>query len=321
MSQRILLTGGNGFLGRHLAAELRQRGHVVTITDKDHVDLRDVVRCDVREFRQLTAVIEHARPDIVYHLAAEFGRRNGEEFYEELWATNAIGTKHLLRLQERYRFRLIFTSSSEIYGDYGGVMAEDVPDRVPLRQLNEYAISKWVNELQILNSASRAGTQSVRVRLFNIYGPGEEYTPYRSALCVFLYHALHGLPLTVYRTHRRTSCYVADAIRTLTNIPDRFHDGEVYNIAGLAPHDMESVARRILLLTGASPSLLHIEPQEAHNTVHKQPDTRKAVRDLGHQETTSLEEGLHQTMIWQRDYYHVPVPSTAPVAANALKIP
>lgn len=78
---------------------------------------------------RLSSVIHSC--DYVYHLAAEYGRWNGEDYYENLWTTNVIGTKNILRLQEKYRFRQIFFSSCEVYGDYDGIMTEDVMDKIP----------------------------------------------------------------------------------------------------------------------------------------------------------------------------------------------
>jgi dTDP-glucose 4,6-dehydratase len=118
-------------------------------------------------------VMDTIQPEFVYHLAAEFGRWNGEDYYEQVWRTNTIGTKNILRLQNEHNFRMVFTSSSEVYGNWEGKMTEDVLMRHPIRQMNDYAISKWVNELQIMNAESRFRTESVRVRLFNTYGPGE----------------------------------------------------------------------------------------------------------------------------------------------------
>lgn len=69
------------------------------------------MRCDIGDSRQLARVLDAAQPELVFHLAAEFGRWNGEDYYERVWATNAIGTKHLLRQQEARRFRLVFTSA------------------------------------------------------------------------------------------------------------------------------------------------------------------------------------------------------------------
>ena len=82
-------------------------------------------RGDVGEFRQFESVVEEARPEFVYHLAAEFGRRNGEDFYETMWKANAVGTKNLVTLQRRYGFRSVVFSSSEVYGDYEGAMDEE----------------------------------------------------------------------------------------------------------------------------------------------------------------------------------------------------
>src|SRR5260370_12410082 len=93
-------------------------------------------------------------------------------------------------------------------------------------------MKKWVKEVQIRNSGRQYGTESVVVRLFNTYGPGEYYSPYRSVNCRFLYCALNGLRWTVYRGHSRTSTYLADTARTLATIVDNFKPGETYNIGG-----------------------------------------------------------------------------------------
>ena len=251
MSEKnILVTGGLGAVGTHLVSELRSRGHRVFVADMRHHHDPDYARCDVGEFHQVERLWtgggwangyapKGRRFDCVYHLAAEFGRWNGEDYYENVWRTNAVGVKNLLRMQEREGFEAVYFSSSEVYGDYNGVMSEDVMDRVEVKQMNDYAMSKWVNEMQVQNSAAQFGTRSVRVRLFNTYGPGEYYSPYRSVICMFCYRILHGLPITVYSGYRRTSTYIADMARTLGNICGNFKEGEVYNIGGLDFHTIE----------------------------------------------------------------------------------
>ena len=168
--------------------------------------------------RRLGAGLRLSKPhkfDVVYHLAAEFGRWNGEDYYENVWRTNAVGTKNIIRMQEREGFKAVYFSSSEVYGDYDGVMSEDVMDRVEIKQMNDYAMSKWVNEMQVLNSATQFGTKSVRVRLFNTYGPGEYYSPYRSVICLFCYRILHDIPIHVHSGYKRTSTFITDMARTL----------------------------------------------------------------------------------------------------------
>jgi dTDP-glucose 4,6-dehydratase len=301
----ILVTGGLGAVGSHLVSELRGRGHEVWINDLRHHHDARYLRGDVGDYRQLENVVSKRPFELVYHLAAEFGRWNGEDFYETLWQSNAIGTKNLIRLQEKHRFRHVFFSSSEVYGEYEGVMAEDVMDKHEIRQLNDYAISKWVGEMQVMNSAAMHGTESVRVRLFNTYGPGEPYSTYRSVICRFVYSALHDLPYTVYLGHTRTSTYISDMVRTLANIADRFKPGEVYNIAGLDYHDIKTVSDLILRVTGKTDRLVKYVEGEPFTTKHKKVDAQKAIRDLAHAPTVGLEQGIVETVKWMRAEYGV----------------
>lgn len=313
---RILVTGGLGTVGTGLVGELRRRGHTVISCDLRHqpdeigfsvrADLASpsYVRCDVSEFRQLARVFDCAGPfDLVYHTAAEFGRWNGEDFYEDLWRTNAIGTKHILRLQERHRFRLVHLSSSEVYGDWPSLMTETITDDYEIKQLNEYALSKWVNEIQLYNARRQYGGESVIVRLFNTYGPGEYYAPYRSVNCRFLYCALHGLPLVVHRGHSRTSTYLPDAIATLSNIADYFIPGETYNIGGSQLHTIEELAAIAIAVTEGDPSSITYRDAEPSTTRDKRVDVSKAVRHLSHRDTVSLSEGMRLTAEWMAATY------------------
>lgn len=300
---KILVTGGLGAVGKPLSKELMQRGHEVWISDRVHHHELCYIRCDIGEFHQVENLFAQAKFDYVYHLAAEFGRRNGEDFYESLWKTNAIGTKNIIRMQERLKFRMIFTSSSEVYGDHRGTMAEDVMEKVPIKQMNDYAMSKWVNEMQILNSTSKFCTETVRVRLFNTYGPGEYYSEYRSAICVFIYRALHNLPYTVYTKHKRTSSYIDDTVKTLANIVDNFKPSEVYNIAGSNLHDMKQASDLILGYLAIDDNLVEYLDLEENTTLEKKADVSKAIRDLGHRDTVSLEDGIARTTEWQKMVY------------------
>jgi dTDP-glucose 4,6-dehydratase len=312
----ILVTGGLGAVGGHLVPELRRRGHNVFVIDlRHHHNSPNYARCDVSEFRQVERLWQGggwghgytAKPrrfDVVYHLAAEFGRWNGEDYYENLWKANAIGTKNILRMQEREGFKAIYFSSSEVYGDYDGVMREDVMDTVEIKQLNDYAMTKWVNEQQVMNSAQQYKTQSVRVRLFNTYGPGEFYSPYRSVICLFCYRALHDIPYLVYRGHKRTSTYIADMARTLANISSAFKPGEVYNIGGTDYHDIETCSEIVLRLLGKSDNtLVEYRDSEILTTKQKLVDCSKAIRDLEHRSTVPLEEGIRRTLDWMKQAY------------------
>jgi dTDP-glucose 4,6-dehydratase len=313
---KILVTGGRGTIGRWLTKILQERGHDVVALDLMHDEhqigfsLRtddlsaNYVRCDMSQFRQLERVIEALGPfDFVYNAAAEFGRWNGEDYYENLWQSNVIGTKNLIRLQERHSFRLIHFSSSEVYGDWPNLMTETVMDEYEVKQMNDYAMTKWVNEMQIRNSAIHYGTESVVIRIFNTYGPGEYYSPYRSVNCRFMYCALHGLPWTVFKGYGRTSTFLPDTARTVANIVDNFRAGEVYNIGGDSYHTIEELSDIILRETGADPSLVEYREGEILTTRHKRVDISKSLRDLDHKNRVSLQEGVRQTVEWMRKVY------------------
>src|SRR2546426_11412611 len=306
-AERILVTGGGGFIGSSLVKELGSRGHDVIAADLDNSDREGYVRCDVRAFRQLERLFDSHRFDWVYHLAAEYGRWNGEEYFENLWQTNAIGAKNMIRLQEKRRFRLVFFSSAEIYGDYHGVMSEDLMERLPIKQLNDYAITKWAGELMCLNSAEQFGTETVRVRPVNCYGPGEHYTPYRGFIPKFIYHALKNKPYVVYKGHRRIIDYVEDTCRTFANIVDHFISGEVYNVAGRPEweRDIKAYSDLILKIVGRDDSLVTYKDAEPFTTRTKPVDCSKAVQDLKHDPKVTPEEGIRRTVAWMKQHYGV----------------
>lgn len=299
----ILVTGGLGTVGKVLVRALRARGHRVVISGLEHYHADDYVRCDVASFMQLARVFERDRFDYVYHLAAEFGRWNGEDYYDKLWTSNVIGTKNIIRMQETHGFGLVHFSSSEVYGDFEGVMTEDVMDKHEIRQLNDYALSKWVNEQQVLNSAEMHGTKSVRVRLFNTYGPGEYYSPYRSVICLFIYKALNDLPYKVYMGHHRTSSYVTDTCDTLATIVEKFKPGEVYNVGGTEYHDIKQLSDLILGYLKKSDAKVEYLPAEPFTTKDKKVSMEKAQRDLNHEPKVSLAVGIPRTIEWMRDVY------------------
>jgi dTDP-glucose 4,6-dehydratase len=307
----ILVTGGAGNIGTNLCKELRNRGHRVIACDLYNTERDDYIRCDVRNYRQLQYVFdEFGSFDFVYHLAAEYGRWNGEAYYENLWQTNNVGTKHILRLQEKLGFKHIFFSSCEVYGDYDGFMTENVMVNNKISdtyQMNDYAITKWAGELMCLNSTAMFGTEIVRVRPLNCYGPHEHFTPYRGFIPKFIYHALNDKPYTVYKGHKRIIDYVEDSCNTFANIVDNFIPGEVYNVGGRVEweKDIKEYSDIVLKVTGRDDSLVEYKEAEAFTTKIKTVDFSKAIKDLDHNPAVGPEEGIRRTAEWMKDVYRL----------------
>jgi dTDP-glucose 4,6-dehydratase len=298
--------------------ELKKRGHIVGGTDLRHADgagLDYYQRADIAQYRQLDRVMSDFSPDYVYHLAAEFGRHNGEEYYEQCWNSNAIGTKNVLQACGKRKTKLIFSSSSEIYGegDYWDVenIDEAMSDRVPLRQHNDYAISKWVNELQIMNQRKINPDQEIMtLRFFNAYGPGEYYHPYRSVCCLFAYRSLMRQPITVFEGYHRVFMYIDDFIPTLANCStdSMYQPGNTINIGGSeyrSVEDLHKITSSILGLPTTRPEVSYLK-RDGHNTVNKRPNICRAQETLLHNPTILLEEGMKKTIDWMLSVYQVP---------------
>lgn len=306
-AKKIMVTGGTGFIGTNLVSILRGRGHEVWTCDLKNAEDPQFIRCDVSNFRQVERLFEKHDFDYVYHLAAEYGRWNGEDYYENLWQTNVVGTKHMIRMQERKKFRMIFFSSAEVYGDYRGVMSEDVMEKVPLKQMNDYAMTKWVGEMQCLNSAEMFGTETVRVRPVNAYGPYEHYTPYRGVVPMTIYRALNDIPYTIYGGHKRIFDFVEDTATTFANIVDNFIPGEVYNVGSRQEWetDIKRVSDIILDYLGKDDSLVTYKDAEPFTTMVKTMDFSKAERDLKHNPKVPMEEGIPRAIEWMKQYYRI----------------
>lgn len=301
----ILITGGAGFIGTNLTNDLTSRGHNVKTIDIKPTHNKNHTRIDVTYYEQLARYFDANKFDFVFHLAAEYGRWNGEDHYDNLWRVNVVGLKNILRIQQQQKFKLISFSSAEVYGDFSGKMSEEIMDEIPIKQMNDYAISKWAGELQCLNHADMFGSEIVRVRPVNCYGPHEYYDPYRGVVPIFVHKCLIGESFTVHKGHKRIFDYVTDTARTVANISENFIAGEVYNVGSNEDWEItiEQLADVVIDVTGASSELVDVLGEESFTTKVKTMDFSKARRDLDHKAVIGIEEGISKYASWMRDYY------------------
>jgi dTDP-glucose 4,6-dehydratase len=323
---RILITGSEGVLGSTLMTELSRRGHMPYGCDLQHSSHPYVFRADISEFRQIERVFERVRPDLVYNLAAEFGRKNGQDFYEQLWKTNCIGTRNVIELCTRFRSKLAHASSSEAYGmadtyAAGRKLEEADLDKFAPQFHNEYALTKYTNERQITMAARNQGLDAVIFRFFNVYGPPEQYNPYRSVVCMFAYKLLTGNDITVYKNSYRTHLWIGDWARTVANLSSHdviptsaFRDPwpgsggtsvPVFNIGGRGVESTEHMLNLLQEIVGPQdiPSVITVLEEEKSNVASKEPDNTMAEIWLGHNPTKDFREGLTETVAYLRKIY------------------
>ena len=282
------------------------------------------MRADVAERRQIERVFRELGPfDLTLHLAAEFGRNNGQEFFEDLWRSNQIGTRNVIDLCIETESRLLLAGSSEAYGEstvyvpHDSVpLAESSLDIYAPAHWNEYALSKYCQERQVFIAASTRGLRAAVLRLFNCYGY-EYYTPYRSVVCLFIYRLMKGEPITVYRNYHRVFQWVGDFVKTVANAVERFDalprvDGfvgsrpgsvPVFNVGGREYLSVEEMKDKVVALLGGTDSNITYLDKEAANVTNKRPDISLAERDLGHDPKTLLDEGLPITVDWMAKVY------------------
>ncbi len=302
---KILITGGNGTLGTPLRQELKRRGHDVWTCGRSHDEYKHI-RCDIGESRQVERVFQQIKPDACYHFAGEFGRINGRDYPEQLWKTNCLGTRNVIEQCVEFDTRLIFSSSSEAYGSLAdkGKLTEFRLDHEVPRFHNEYALSKWTNEQQIHTAIKNQGLNATILRFFNVYGPGEKYTDYRSVICLFIYRALKNIPVTVYEKTHRSFLFVDDwttAVANILNVTTK--NGEAFNIGSDECVDLASLWDMIVEEVGGTESSVLRVDNETANIADKIPDNLKAQTLFGLEEKTTLREGLKKTVAWMREEY------------------
>jgi dTDP-glucose 4,6-dehydratase len=142
------------------------------------------------------------------------------------------------------------------------------------------------------------GTETVRIRPFNVYGPGDHYTPYRGFIPKFIHSTINEEGYVVYKGHKRTLEYIDDFVRAVATISENFKPGEVYNLGGDTQYDIKEVSDEILRALGKDDSKVTYEKAEGFTTKIKTPDSAKAKRDLGFKCKVNLRDGIKRTVGW-----------------------
>jgi UDP-glucose 4-epimerase len=275
----MLITGGAGFIGSHLAEALLAQGHhVVAVDNLSTGRLDNIAPLNSNPHFQFVyetitneTVMDRlvSECEVIFHLAAAVGVQLIVK--DPVWTmeTNIQGSEMILRLARRYRKKVVIASTSEVYGKSKDVPFREEADRVmgpTTKSRWSYAESKAIDEFLALAYHKQFGVPVVICRLFNTVGP-RQTGMYGMVIPRFVQQALAGAALTVYGDGQQTRCFcnVQDTLRAVIALA---HDpnavGEIFNIGSQEEVTIRALAERVLARTGAAGPIQMIPYEEAY---------------------------------------------------------
>ena len=257
----ILITGGAGFIGSHLAEALLSQGHEVTIIDNlstgrfeniAHLTESPSFHFAIESITNETVMDRLvSKSHLIFHLAAAVGVQLIVQKPVHTIETNIMGTEAVLRTALRYRVKVLLASSSEVYGKGNSIPFREDDDVVlgpTSRNRWAYAASKMVDEFLALAYHHEYGLPVTIFRLFNTVGP-RQTGRYGMVIPRFVKQALQNEPLTVYGDGQQSRCFlhVQDAVAAIQSLADKpAAEGQVYNIGSQEEITIQSLAEAVL---------------------------------------------------------------------------
>lgn len=304
-----LVTGGAGFIGSHLVEVLLAAGHKVigvdnllTGSEKNLQEAQKNPQFTFLNHDVTKPLLISERIDYIFHLASPASVVDYQKYPEETALVNSLGTIHLLNLAKQQGARLLFASTSEVYGDpkehpqtetyWGNVNPNGIRSC--------YDESKRFGEAMTMVYVRKHGLDARIVRIFNTYGPRMRKTDGR-VVSNFINQALEGKPLTVYGDGKQTRsfCYVSDLVEGIIKLMvTNGAKGEVVNLGNPEEYRVIDLAKKIKDLTRSSSEIVFSDlPEDDPNK--RRPDIAKAENLLGWKPRVSVDEGLVKTI----EYY------------------
>src|SRR6516162_4960703 len=328
---RVLITGGAGFIGSHLAEAYLARGDEVLILDDLSTGSIDNIR-HLRSNPRFHYTIEsvHHAPvvaelvdqcDVVVHLAAAVGVRLIVESPVRTIETNVHGTEVVLAQANKKKKKVLIASTSEVYG-----LSTDVPFRedgcLVLGPTSKgrwsYACSKAIDEFLALAYWKERKLPTIIVRLFNTVGP-RQTGQYGMVVPTFIKQALSNRPITIHGDGTQSRCFthVSDVVGALVGLID--HPGavgDVFNVGSSEEISIQTLAERVKGLTGSSSEIVHVPYEQAYgegfeDMPRRLPDITKIGNLIGYQPRKNLGEILTGVVDYFRD---------APSAASRTEV-
>ncbi|MFP9191295.1 GDP-mannose 4,6-dehydratase [Natrialbaceae archaeon A-CW1-1] len=314
----VLITGGGGFIGGHIAEGLTRAGHDVTVLDnlepyydlgiKEHnIDVAkeaaneanatyEFVEGSITDESLITDLVANA--DVVYHQAAQAGVRKSVEEPKKVNAYNVDGTINVLEAARTHDVnRVVVASSSSVYGKPDYLPYDEAH---PTEPVSPYGVSKLATEQYARVYNEIYGLPTVSLRYFTVYGP--RMRP-NMAMTNFVSRCLHGEPPVIYGDGSKTRdfTYVDDIIRVNEQLlEDNRADGEIMNVGSTDNIDIKALAEVIRDEIDPDLELEFTKPREG-DAEHTHADISKANDLIGYEPTTDIREGVAKFIDWYRE--------------------
>jgi len=322
---RILITGGAGFIGSHLAEKLINNGETVTVIDdlstgsiKNIAHLEgnknfNLVVDTVLNGTTLEQLIRNC--DIVYHMAAAVGVKLIVTEPVKTIVTNIRGTEIVLDLASKWRKKVILASTSEIYGKNDSDSFSETDDMVlgtTTKSRWSYAASKAIDEFLALAYYREKNQPVIILRLFNIVGP-RQTGRYGMVIPTFIQQALKGEPITVFGNGNQTRSftYITDLIDVITKLPD-FKEayGEVFNIGGEQEISMMDLASLVKEKTGSKSEIILVPYDQAYekgfeDMMKRVPNVSKIKRIVDFSQSVNMEQIIEKIIAYFKQEDHI----------------
>lgn len=294
---RIIVTGGAGFLGKHLCRALAQAGHTVKVIDlKENPEFKTVI-ADIQDKARMKSEIKDA--DLVFHLASLIEAGESVKEPQKFVDYNISGTISVLEaMRENDIKTFIFSSSAAVYGE---------PVRTPIQEddrtmpINPYGMTKLAMEALLSSYVKSFGFTGIALRYFNLYGPEEHHEPETHAIPRFIKQIHQGEPVTIWGQgqHQRDYIHVADvvdahlkAMQLAQQQPGKYH---YLNISAEQPATVAEVIDIIEELMD-KPANRSFQPERPGDPLVLTASATKAHEQMGWKAQRTLQEGLHETV-------------------------
>lgn len=274
---RALVTGGAGFVGRHLVSLLASKGCSIWSLDRRQGSPPEAIgiAADLGDAQAVARAVATSRPDLVFHLAARTPANAPDASAEQWLGGDPVATHHLLEAVRVHapEARVLVVGSSAVYGP---VPAEAMPiaETTPLRPATLYGVAKAACEFAALRFHVAHGLFVVRTRPFNLVGPGEPPAMLTSTLAEQVAAIASGRAAPSVRMRHRATARdwtdVRDAVRAYWSLLERGVAGEVYNVCSGRAVGIGTLAERLLEIAGVEASIVETEAGPAPGDVAAQ---------------------------------------------------